>query len=101
MFWIGADIRSDPWGYAAPGYPEKAAEFAWRDATISHRRNGIYGAMYFSAAIAAAFATGDPVEALEAGLGDPGRLPAGARSALGIGRGRRHQRLPRGARRCR
>ena len=24
--WIGADIRSDPWGYAAPGWPEKAAE---------------------------------------------------------------------------
>jgi len=68
MFWIGADIRSDPWGYAAPGYPEKAAEFAWRDAAISHRRNGIYGAMFFSAAIAAAFATGDPVEALEIGL---------------------------------
>ena len=70
MFWIGADIRSDPWGYAAPGYPEKAAEFAWRDATISHRRNGIYGAMYFSAVIAAAFATGDPLPALEAGLAE-------------------------------
>ena len=70
MFWIGADIRSDPWGYAAPGYPEKAAEFAWRDATISHRRNGIYGAMYFSAVIAAAFATGDPIAALEAGLAE-------------------------------
>ena len=70
MFWIGADIRSDPWGYAAPGYPEKAAEFAWRDAAISHRRNGVYGAMYFSAAIAAAFATGDPVKALEIGLAE-------------------------------
>ena len=70
MFWIGADIRSDPWGYAAPGYPERAAEFAWRDAAISHRRNGIYGAMYFSAVIAAAFATGDPVEALELGLAE-------------------------------
>ncbi len=70
MFWIGADIRSDPWGYAAPGYPEKAAEFAWRDAAISHRRNGIYGAMYFSAVIAAAFATGDPLQALEAGLAE-------------------------------
>ena len=68
MFWIGADIRSDPWGYAAPGYPEKAAEYAWRDASISHRRNGIYGAMYFSAVIAAAFALGDPMKALEAGL---------------------------------
>ena len=70
VHWIGADIRSDPWGYAAPGYPEKAAEFAWRDATISHRRNGIYGAMYFSAVISAAFALGDPVQALEAGLGE-------------------------------
>ena len=40
--WIGADIRSDPWAYAAPGWPEKAAEIAYRDATVSHRRNGIY-----------------------------------------------------------
>ncbi len=70
IYWIGADIRSDPWGYAAPGYPEKAAEFAWRDASISHRRNGIYGAMYFSAVIAAAFALGDPLAALEAGLSE-------------------------------
>jgi len=70
IYWIGADIRSDPWGYAAPGYPEKAAEFAWRDASISHRRNGIYGAMYFSAVISAAFALGDPLAALEAGLAE-------------------------------
>jgi len=70
MFWIGADIRSDPWGYAAPGFPQLAAEFAWRDASISHRRNGIYGAMYFSAVIAAAFALGDPLAALEAGLAE-------------------------------
>lgn len=70
IFWIGADIRSDPWAYAAPGYPERAAEFAWRDASISHRRNGIYGAMYFSAVISAAFALGDPMAALEAGLAE-------------------------------
>lgn len=66
--WIGADIRSDPWGYAAPGLPELAAELAWRDAFISHRRQGIYGEMYFSAVIAAAFAVDDPVEALRIGL---------------------------------
>jgi hypothetical protein len=47
--WIGADIRSDPWGYAAPGWPEKAAELAYRDAYLSHRQNGIYGAMFFAA----------------------------------------------------
>ena len=66
--WIGADIRSDPWGYMAPAWPEKAAEMAYRDAYISHRRQGIYGEMFFSAAIAAAFAVDDPVEALKIGL---------------------------------
>ncbi|NLF38846.1 ADP-ribosylglycohydrolase family protein [bacterium] len=66
--WIGADIRSDPWGYLAPGWPERAAEMAWRDAYISHRRQGIYGEMFFSAAIAAAFVVDDPVEALKIGL---------------------------------
>ncbi len=66
--WIGADIRSDPWGYMAPGWPERAAEMAYRDAYISHRRQGIYGEMFFSAAIAAAFTVDDPVKALRIGL---------------------------------
>jgi ADP-ribosylglycohydrolase len=66
--WIGADIRSDPWGYLAPGWPEKAAEMAYKDAYLSHRRNGIYGEMYFTAAISAAFAVKHPVKALEIGL---------------------------------
>lgn len=72
--WIGADIRSDPWGYLAPGLPEKAAEMAWKDAWLSHRRNGIYGEMYMSAVIAAAFAVNDPMEALRLGLNE---IPAG------------------------
>lgn len=46
--WIGADIRCDPWGYVAPGRPELAAEMAYHDAYLTHRRNGIYGAMYFA-----------------------------------------------------
>ena len=70
QFWICGDIRSDPWAYAAPGYPEKAAEFAWRDSAVSCRRNGIYGEMYFSAVISAAFALGDPLAAVEAGLSE-------------------------------
>jgi len=65
---IGADIRSDPWGYMAPGWPERAAAMAYHDAYISHRRQGIYGEMFFSAAISAAFAVDDPVEALRIGL---------------------------------
>lgn len=35
--WIGADIKSDPWAYLAPGCPEKAADMAYKDAFISHR----------------------------------------------------------------
>ena len=66
--WIGADIRSDPWAYMAPGWPELAADMAWRDAFLSHRRNGVFGEMYFSAAISAAFAVDDPTEALRIGL---------------------------------
>lgn len=66
--WIGADIRSDPWGYAAPGWPEMAASMAYRDAFLSHRGNGVYGAMFFAATIAAAFAAACPVEALHIGL---------------------------------
>lgn len=76
--WIGADIRSDPWGYAAPGCPEKAAELAYRDAYISHRATGIHGEMYFSAVIAAAFAVDDPVEALKIGLTE---IPKSCRTA--------------------
>ena len=68
--WIGADIRSDPFGYLAPGLPEKAAEMAYRDAYLSHRRNGIYGEMYFSAVIAAAFAYNNAIDALNAGLNE-------------------------------
>jgi ADP-ribosylglycohydrolase len=66
--WIGADIRSDPWGYLAAGCPEQAARMAYQDAALSHRGEGVFGEMYFSAAIAAAFVCDHPVEALEAGL---------------------------------
>ena len=70
MFWIIGDIQSDPWGYAAPGYPELAARVVLAQRHVCSRRNGIYGAMYFSAVISAAFALGDPMQALEAGLAE-------------------------------
>lgn len=61
-------IRIDGYAWICPGNPEKAAELAYRDAVMSHRRNGVYGAMLFAAAEAAAFAVDDPVKALEIGL---------------------------------
>ena len=53
--WIGAQIRADIWGWASPAQPSRAAELAWRDASLSHVRNGIYGEVFFAVAIADSF----------------------------------------------
>jgi ADP-ribosylglycohydrolase len=74
--WIGAQIRVDSYGYAAPGQPELAADFAWRDARLSHVKNGLYGAMLCAAMIAAAFTATDVREIVAAGLGE---IPATSR----------------------
>lgn len=76
--WIGAQIRADGWGYACAGHPELAAELAYRDAVVSHVKNGIYGEMFFAAVIAAAFATDSVEEAIQAGLAE---IPAECRLA--------------------
>ena len=51
----GAMIRADAYGYACPGDPELAARLAFRDASFTHRKTGVYSAMFVAAAIAAAF----------------------------------------------
>jgi len=79
--WIGAQIRADMWGYVAPGLPEIAAGLAWRDAALSHVKNGIYGEMWMAATIAAAFATDDPAEAIHVGLSE---IPADCRLARAL-----------------
>jgi len=65
---LGAQIRADAYGYAAPGDPERAASMAWRDATLTNAKNGLYGAMLVAAMLAAAAATNDPALIVQAGL---------------------------------
>jgi ADP-ribosylglycohydrolase len=65
---IAGWTRADAYGYACPGWPEKAAELAYKDCSVNHRRNGVYGSMFMAATIAAAFVTDDPMEAVRIGL---------------------------------
>jgi ADP-ribosylglycohydrolase len=67
--WIGAQIRGDVYGWARPGDPRAAATLAWRDARISHTRNGVYGAMFAAALVSAACVADDVDTVLDAGLG--------------------------------
>jgi len=79
--WIGAQIRADTWGYPAPGWPEKAAEFAFRDAAVSHVKNGVYGEMFVAAMLAASFVTNDVEEVIRIGLSE---IPRNSRLAEAI-----------------
>ena len=83
--WIGARIRADLYGWVCPGRPALAAELARRDASLSHRGDGVYGAMFVAALGAAIPATATLDAAIDVAIEQiPG--DSGAAAAVGFGR---------------
>ncbi len=66
--WIGARLRVDVYGWAAPGDPVAAARMAWADARVSHTANGVYAAMFMAAAHAASLSESSAAACADAGL---------------------------------
>ena len=83
--WIGAQIRTDLYGWVNPGNVGRAAEWAWRDAAVSHTRNGLYGALY-AAALGASAPVADTIDdVLDAAASV---VPSASRLARAISLGR-------------
>lgn len=79
--WIGAQIRTDVYGWVSPGAARRAAAMAFTDARLSHARSGLYGALFAAAACSAALVAGSVGEVIEAGLSV---VPAESRYAAAI-----------------
>jgi ADP-ribosylglycohydrolase len=82
--WIGAQIRTDVYGWVCPGEPSRAAALAWRDGRLSHRRSGLYGAMFVAGATATAVVASTVGECIDAGLSV---IPPRSRYAAAVRRG--------------
>ncbi|MFZ5925746.1 MAG: ADP-ribosylglycohydrolase family protein [Bacillota bacterium] len=64
----GAAMRATPIGIVCAGDPARAAGLAEVDASISHSRDGIWGAQAVAAAVATAMAGGTVDEVIDTGL---------------------------------
>jgi ADP-ribosylglycohydrolase len=66
--WIGAQIRTDVYGWVHPGDRSGAARLALADARLSHTGAGVDGAIWVAAMSAAAMVLDDPREVAESAL---------------------------------
>ncbi|MDB5586707.1 MAG: putative rane protein [Devosia sp.] len=65
---IGGQIFIDSWGWVNPGNPAKAAQMSAMAASVAHDGDGLNGARFCAAAIAAAFEASSIDEIVAAGL---------------------------------
>ncbi|MFT5140234.1 MAG: ADP-ribosylglycohydrolase [Lysobacterales bacterium] len=82
--WIGAQIRSDLYGWVCPGRPALAATLAIRDASLSHRGEAVHAAAFIAALGASIPATETIAEALDWALE---QIPLDSKAALAVRRG--------------
>lgn len=67
---IGGQIFIDTWGLINLGDPHKAAQMAMTAASVSHDGNGVYGAAFLAACIAAAYDAKSVDGILDAGMAE-------------------------------
>jgi ADP-ribosylglycohydrolase len=82
--WIGAQIRTDVYGWVTPGNPELARTLAVADAGLSHRGDGVLGAVFVAVAGSLIPDADSLLDAIDQTLGfiDEG---SGARAAIEMG----------------
>jgi ADP-ribosylglycohydrolase len=83
--WIGAQIRTDLYGWACPGQPSLAAALARRDAGLSHRGEGVHAAAFIAALAAAIPACDDVDTALDCALEE---IPSNSMATVAVRFGR-------------
>jgi len=72
--WIGAQMKGEVCGLIAPGRPEVALKYAYRDGIIAHEGEGVYGEIFNAVLVSAAFAENSIPRLIEIGLSYvPGR----------------------------
>lgn len=75
---MGAPIRSEIWALVAPAAPSLAAVYAFKDAVVDHKEDGVWGEMFFAALESAAFVISDPLKLIEIGRA---MIPAESRTS--------------------
>ncbi len=76
-----AAMRGDFWGLIAPGSPQTAAAYAYRDATLDHCEDGEWAAMFLASITSAAFFLADPLVLMTIGLA---MIPKTCRTARAV-----------------